>query len=389
MSTIAASGFLGFVRSDGSVGVRNHLLILSTVALTNRLAELAAEGVSGAIVVAGDFARGLRGDDPALQARVLRALVRHPNVGGALVLCHDVPTSRALEAAFAADGKPVMVQALMAAKGMTDAVARARATACDLANSLAGATRSRVPLSRLVVALECGGSDATSAMAANPSIGRFVDRLIDAGGVAIVSETAEFVGAESVVDARAVNETVSAEILAALARSEAHLSEDGESYRGVNPTQENIEAGLTTLIEKSMGAVAKTGSRPFAGCLTFGSKPPASGLYFMDTPFFSPVSITGMVAASAQVVLFAVGVFNPSGSPLAPTLKVCGNPRTLADWKDSLDVDVSAAVTDGASLDEMADKVELALREVLEGEKTKSEIWSEGQIIIPSTKSLL
>lgn len=389
MSTIAANGFHGFVRPDGSVGVRNHLLVLSTVALTNRLAELAAEGIPDAIVVAGDFVRGLRGADLPLQARVLRALVSHPNVGGALVLCHDVPTSRALEAAFAGEGKPVSVQALMAAKGMTDAVARARAAASDLAHSLTGATRSLVPLSRLTVALECGGSDATSALAANPSIGRFVDRLIDAGGTAIVSETAEFVGAESVVSARAANQKVSADILAALARSEAFLSEDGESYRGVNPTQENIEAGLTTLIEKSMGAVAKTGSRPFVGCLTFGSKPPAPGLYFMDTPFFSPVSITGMVAASAQVVLFAVGVFNPSGSPLAPTLKVCGNPRTLAEWKDSLDVDVSAAVTDGASLNEMADKVELALRKVLEGEKTMSEAWSEGQIIIPSTKSLL
>lgn len=388
MST-TASDLTCFVRGDGRVGLRNHVLVLSTVALTARLAALAARAVPGAVVVAGDFPRGLRGTDPGLQARVLDALVRHPNVGGALVLHHDEASAEAGLRQLADAGKPVEVMAFMAASGMADAVARAQAALWRVAGAAASARRVPVALSSLVLGLECGGSDATSALAANPAIGRVVDRVVSAGGTAIVSETAEFVGAEPVIRARAASPAAAQAILEALARCEGALSEDGENYRGVNPTEENIAAGLTTLIEKSMGAVAKTGRTPFLGCLGFGQAPPGPGLWFMDTPFFSPVSITGMVAAGAQVTLFAMGVFNPSGNPLAPTIKICGNPRTVAEWADSIDVDVCAAVTGGAALDSMADRVEAALRAVASGAATRAEHWREGQVMIPTTMPLL
>ena len=167
------------------------------------------------------------------------------------------------------------------------------------------------------------------------------------------------------------------------------MSEDGEHYRGVNPTQENIAAGLTTLVEKSMGAVCKTGASPFKGLLQFGEAPSEPGLWFMDTPFFSPISMTGMVAAGAQLTLFAMGVFNPSGNPLAPTLKVCGNPKTLSDWQDSIDVDVSAAISQSASLEDMADLIEAKLQDIALGAQSYAEFWREGQIMIPYSRSLL
>lgn len=384
-----ATEFAGYHRADGRVGIRNHLLVLSSVALTARLAVLAAEAVPGAVVVAGDFPRGLRGPDAGLQADVLSALVRHPNVGAALVLCHDKASRDAMAVALADAGRPVIVQAFMAAHGMADAVSRARGALHDLAGQIAEAPRARAPISALTVALECGGSDATSALAANPAIGRMVDRLVAAGATAIVSETAEFIGAEAVVAARAVSQDAARDILAALARCEAELSEDGESYRGVNPTRENIEAGLTTLAEKSMGAVNKIGQSPILGCLGFGATPARPGLWFMDTPFFSPVSLTGMIAAGAQCTLFAMGVFNPSGNPLAPTIKICGNRQTLSRWADSIDVDVSAAVYDGAGLDLMGDRVEAALLATAAGQTTRAEDWREGQVMIPTTRSLL
>lgn len=388
MFTTAAE-FSGFHRADGRVGIRNHVLVLSTVALTARLAELAADAVPGAVVVAGDFPRGLRGPDAGTQARVLSALVSHPNVGAALVLCHDAASRDAMAATLADAGRPVVVQAFMAASGMADAIDRARGALRDLAGRVSDAPRRVAPLSALSVALECGGSDATSALAANPAIGRVVDRLLAAGGTAIVSETAEFVGAEDVVAARAETDQAARDILAALSRCESELSEDGESYRGVNPTEENIEAGLTTLVEKSMGAVAKTGQSDFLGCLAFGEPPRRPGLWFMDTPFFSPVSLTGMAAGGAQLTLFAMGVFNPSGNPLVPTIKICGNRKTLSRWSDSIDVDVSPAVYDGADLDAMGDRVEAALIRTAQGQTTCAEDWREGQIMIPTTRSLL
>lgn len=384
-----AADFAGFHRADGRVGIRNHIVVLSTVALTARLAVLAAEAVPSAVVVAGDFPRGLRGPDAATQSHVLSALINHPNVGAALVLCHDTASRDATAAALADAGRPVVVQAFMAASGMADAIERAQTALRDLAAHLSDAWRQAAPISALSVALECGGSDATSALAANPAIGRVVDRLVAAGGTAIVSETAEFVGAEDVVSARAETDAAARDILAALARCESEFSEDGESYRGVNPTEENIEAGLTTLVEKSMGAVTKTGQSAFLGCLKFGEAPRRPGLWFMDTPFFSPVSLTGMAAAGAHLTLFAMGVFNPSGNPLVPTIKICGNRRTLSRWSDSIDVDVSPAVYDGAELNAMGDRVEAALIRTAQGETTRAEEWREGQIMIPTTRSLL
>jgi altronate dehydratase large subunit len=388
MST-TASELTGYLRADGRFGLRNHVLVLSTVALTARLATLAAAAVPETVLIAGDFPRGLRSPDPQLQARILEALVAHPNVGGALVLCHDKAAAQALGDRLCKLGKPVDVQAFMSARGMSHAVDSAQHRLRQIVARVSEALRVRMPLSSLTLALECGGSDATSALAANPAIGQVVDRVIAAGGTAIVSETAEFVGAEAVIHQRAETPRARDAILAALSRCESALSEHGENYRGVNPTEENIAAGLTTLIEKSMGAVSKTGTAPFRGGLAFGEAPPQAGLWFMDTPFFSPVSLTGMVAAGAQLTLFAMGVFNPSGNPLSPTIKVCGNPTTISDWSDSIDVDVSDAVTRGASLEEMANRVDTALRSIALGAQSRAELWREGQIMIPTSRSLL
>ena len=167
------------------------------------------------------------------------------------------------------------------------------------------------------------------------------------------------------------------------------MNEDGDSYRGVNPTAENIDAGLTTLIEKTMGAVCKIGQRPINGCLDFGQTPEAPGLYFMDTPFFSPTSITGMVTAGCQLTLFAMGVFNPSGSPLAPTVKVCGNPQTLAVWGDNIDVDVSGLITGEITLDQTAALIRRSVERCAKGMLTATERWNDGQFIVPRTQAAL
>ncbi len=161
------------------------------------------------------------------------------------------------------------------------------------------------------------------------------------------------------------------------------MAGDGDHYRGVNPTAENIEGGLTTLIEKTMGAVCKIGSARFVGCLSFGQAPDAPGLYFMDTPFFSPCSITGMVAAGAQVTLFSMGVFNPSGNPLEPTIKVCGNPQTLRDWSDGIDVGLDQVLAGAMSLDAAREVIAQSVLSTAAGAHSKTEAWGEGQFIVP------
>ena len=379
------SHFSGFRRSDGRVGVRNYLVVLSTVALVNRWTELIAAAVPEARIVAGEFMRGLRSPDAARQERACEALATHPNVGACLVLCHDSASARHWRQYLADCGRPHAVMALMEQAGMEAAVHTGQQSLARLDEARRAVARQPCPLGALMLALECGGSDPTSALVANPAIGLVVDAVIDAGGSAIVSETVEFVGAEEPVRARCSSPQVAQRLLAAIAAAEQRMEEDGERYRGVNPTAENIEAGLTTLVEKSMGAVAKTGLHPFVGLLEFGEKPMAPGLYLMDTPFFSPCSITGMIAAGAQLALFGLGVFNPSGNPLAPTVKICGNPITGARWRDAIDVDLSEVLTERLGLDQAAQRLRDFLLDTAAGRESSAERWREGQFIVPKT----
>lgn len=389
-TTVAEYGPLaisGYRRADGRLGIRNHLLVLSTLALTNRVAQLAATAEPGCILVAGDMQRGLRGRDALLQERVVQALLRHPNVGGAVVFVHDTPARARMQEWAQACGRPVQVLAFMEGRGVGETVLRGRCAIAKVRAELDAQRRSSGHLGEITVALECGGSDATSAVCANPTIGGLVDLIVASGGSAIVSETAEFIGAEPVVKARAVSEEAGADIINAIRQREQMMQEDGEDYRGVNPTPENIAGGLSTLIEKSMGAVAKCGESPFMGRLDFAEPPPSPGLWFMDTPFFSPVSITGMVCGGAQLTLFGIGVFNPSAVPLAPTIRVCGNPTTVLDWSDAIDIDVSMLVDGRITLAEAASLLRVKAYAICNGELSWAECWGEGQIIVPRERA--
>ncbi len=394
---VAGAAFMGYMRPGGRVGVRNHLAVVSTVALANRVAELAAGqcerhlqrlpaspgDATRVLRVAGEFQRGLQNPDARLQDEVLQRIAGHPNIGAALVLCHDRRAAQAWQQRLSASGKPIEVLAVMDCTGVQDAIDRATSALLRLAQPVQALQREPCPLAALTFALECGGSDASSAVCANPAIGRFVDAALAAGATAIVSETAEFIGAEAVVRRQSATPEIAEAIVARIAAVEARMAGDGDHYRGVNPTAENIEAGLTTLVEKTMGAVCKIGRSRFVGCLDFGQQPPEPGLYFMDTPFFSPCSITGMLAGGAQLTLFAMGVFNPSGNPLAPTLKICGNPETTARWADGIDLDLGALTQGEISLDAAGARVAEAVLRTAGGQATRTEAWGEGQFIIP------
>jgi len=393
MSTTAAEplGFKGFMRPDGRVGVRNHLALVSTVALANRTAEhaashfdrLRASAGDPVLLIRGEFQRGLQAADARLQDEVLERLATHPNVGAAVVLCHDRRAAQAWSARLAAWPTPVEVLAVMDSRGVQHAIDRCVEALARMDARRAGFVRSDCPFSSLTLALECGGSDASSAVCSNPAIGRFVDRAVAAGATVIVSETAEFIGGEEVVRAQSQTPAIAQAIIDRIAVTESRMAGDGDHYRGVNPTAENIEAGLTTLVEKTMGALCKIGEARFAGCLAFGERPAVAGLQFMDTPFFSPCSITGMVAAGAQITLFSMGVFNPSGNTLAPTIKVCGNPDTLSRWPDGIDVGLAELIDGRIGLDEAGVRVHDAVLRVAKGGITHTERWGEGQFIIP------
>ena len=381
----------GYSRADGRVGIRNHRIVLSTVALTDRLAASIASMDRGSLCVTGAFSRGLQKADEHMVERFIQSVLTHPNVGAALVITHDGASADHLAEIIKAT-IPVEYMAFMKCEGREKAVA----VGCEKLQMLADRQdaleqkRTVVGPRAVSVALECGGSDVSSSICSNPVIGDICDFVVAAGGLAVVSETAEFIGAEAVFDDRCPDPVTRKATLDFIGYRATLMEQDsGKDYRGTNPTQENIAGGLTTLIEKSMGAVSKTGTTDFISALEFGMSPNAPGLHFMDTPFFSPVSLTGMMMAGCNLGLFAMGVFNPSGNSLCPIIKICGNPQTLRHWGDDIDVELDGYFT--GELDRVGAQIAVLskMNMVFNGAETASEAIGEGQFMLPRLKDAL
>ena len=371
----------GYRRSDGRVGCRNHLIVLSTVALTDRLAQQICENNELFVPVVGAFSRGLQQQDEKILDAFIEAVVFHPNVGGALVLTHDRQYMEKLKNKLPVSNN-IKFLSFMSCAGREQAVEAGKLAGLELSRQIK-TERQSISFSDLCVALECGGSDVSSSICSNPMIGVFSDRLAQAGGSIVVSETAEFIGAEAIFNKRCSDNNVKKSILNFIQKKEKLMSRDtGKDYRGTNPTNENIEGGLTTLIEKSMGAVSKTGTSKFVSAIGFGERVNKPGLHFMDTPFFSPVSLTGMMMAGCTIGLFAMGVYNPSGNMLCPTIKICGNPKTLQQWSGEIDIDLSLYFLGQETQIQALSRITKEINLIFGGKPSIAEKNKEGQFML-------
>jgi altronate dehydratase large subunit len=205
-------------------------------------------------------------------------------------------------------------------------------------------------------------------------VGEAVDRIIEAGGTAIFSETTEILGAEHILARRAVNEEVAKKIYRAVQENERFAMAAGVDLLGVNPVPDNIRGGISTIEEKSLGAILKAGNSRIEDVLGYGERPPHSGLYFMDSPSAATEVMTGLSAAGAQMILFSTGTGNPVGNPISPVLKITSNPRTVARMKEHIDVDISDVLTGSTSLREGGDRILQAIISVANSRLTKAEI---------------
>jgi altronate dehydratase large subunit len=266
--------------------------------------------------------------------------------------------------------------------GSVAAIAEGVSRAAKLVRQASRARRADVPLSELTIGVECGGSDTTSGLSANPVIGYVADRVVAAGGRVIISETSEFLGVEDVFATRAVTSRVRDEFLLRVTRLEEGAIERGVDLLGTNPVPDNIAGGLTTIEEKALGAVVKAGTAPLAGVLDYAEAPGAPGLYFMDTPAPAVESMTALAAGGANLILFGTGVSNTIGNPIAPTIKVTGNPRTATLFEDDIDFDVSAILENGANVDEMGERLFEHMLDVASGTVTCSEVLGQTELAI-------
>jgi altronate dehydratase large subunit len=369
--------FLGYVRPDGRVGTRNHVLVVPTVICSSVVCERIAATAPDAIVALPHLAGcGQLGPDMQLTHETLGAYCRHPNVGAVLVVALGCEQVVAQELASAARrvGKRAEIVSIQGEGGTPRAIAAGTRMAQDLASDISATSRQPCEINTLILSLKCGGSDYTSGLASNPTLGRVADRLVAMGGSAVLGEIAEIMGAEHVLAARARTPQIGQRLIQLIDRVELEARSLGLDIRGTQPSPGNIRGGLTTIEEKSLGATQKGGERttledvvPYAGRIT---KP---GLSVMDTPGLDVESVTGMVGGGAQVVVFTTGLGTPTGNPVAPVIKITGNARTARQMADNTDLDVSGVMHDTETIDAAADRLLDLIVAVCSGQLTAAE----------------
>lgn len=359
--------FWGYYRPDGSVGVRNHVLILPATRNVNYICHRIALAVPGVTTFYTTGEYGRTGSDRKRLARFLTGIARNPNVANVLLIGmphgYGYPEFQtdALAAEIAKSGTRLEILNVDRCGGLEGTVVQGIRLARELVREATAMRREAAPLSKLTIGMKCGDSDATSGLAGNPALGRAVDRLIGAGGTALFSETLELIGAEQTLVQRAKTPEVAQRLLRLIADWEARAASIGEDIRTINPIPENIAAGITTLEEKSLGAVEKTGTRELSGVLDYCERPGEPGLWLMDAWMSSYSLLPSFAAAGAQLVLYQLGgnELPPEDAPLsavdpglvAPLLTISGNPRTAKAAGDYLDVSTGGVLLGTETLD--------------------------------------
>lgn len=368
---------LGYARAEGSWGIRNHLLILPTSVCASDTASRIASHVPGAVAVPHQHGCCQVGEDYDQTVRTLVGFGRNPNVGAVLVVslgCEGIQAEN-LRKEIADTGKPVECVIIQQEGGTLGAIQAGVRMASAMAREISTIQKTEFDMSHLVLGLECGGSDPTSGIAANPVLGVCSDLLIAQGGSSILSETTEMIGAEHLLAEKAVTPEIGEAFLEMVRRTEQRAIDMGNDLRGSQPTPGNIEGGITTIEEKSLGCIYKAGSAPLVGTLEYARQIPASprGLYFMDTPGEDIDSITGMVAGGAQIIVFTSGRGTPTGCPIAPVIKLTGNYDTFRMMGDNMDFNAGRVITGEATVEELGQELFEEMIQVCNGKLTKAE----------------
>ena len=369
--------FMGYLRPDGKAGIRNHVLILSAVVCANRVARGISQMVSGTTWIEHQNGCTQLGADLELSKRVLVAHGTHPNVYGVVVVGLGCETLRAQEVAEQireqCPYKPVSLIIIQDEGGSVKATAAGASAARDMVLEASRLERTPIEVSELILGTECGGSDACSGISANPALGKASDMLIEAGGSVILAETTELIGAEHIVAARAVNKELADRCYEVIARCEKQATDMGVDMRGGQPTPGNIEGGLSSIEEKSLGCVYKAGTKPLQDLIDYAMPVTKKGLVWMDTPGQDIEQLTGMVAGGCQIVVFTTGRGTCCGSPIVPTIKVSTNTGLYKKMADNIDLDAGTIVTGHESVDQVGQRIFADILQTASGKLCKAE----------------
>jgi altronate dehydratase len=380
--------FMGFHRADGSVGTRNYLGILTSVNCSGSVARFIAEaaekdpvlgsamGIDGIVPIVHQTGCGMSGTNEgyATLMRTLKGYARNPNFGGILLVglgCEVLQVPDLVgQGRLRPDGN-FRYMTIQGEGGTRATIERALKVLREMAEVAAQVKRAPAPVSKLVIGLQCGGSDGYSGITANPALGHASDLLVRMGGTTILSETPEIYGAEHLLTRRAVSREVGETLLERIRWWEDYTARN-EGEMDNNPSPGNKRGGLTTILEKSLGAVAKGGTAPLSGVYKFAEAISTPGFVYMDSPGYDPCSVTGQIASGATMIVFTTGRGSVSGYKPSPCIKLATNSEMYARMKEDMDINCGD-ILDGVSIEEKGAEILEKIIAVASGQKTFSE----------------
>ena len=374
----------GYLRPDGSVGFRNHIAILSSVGCANDVALRLGRMYPDVVLLTHRQGCGQLGSDKDQTARTLAGLGKNPNIAGVLVVgmgCESI-TAEYLADEISKTKKMVESLVVLDEGGLMTALPKGVRFLDSMLHETSQMKRVPCGLEQLTLGIKCGLTDTTSGIASNPATGIAADRVVESGGTVIFGETPEIIGAEHILVKRAATREVEERLYGVVNECEERVKASGMDIRGANPAPGNIAGGITTIEEKSLGAIKKGGGKTLQGVLGYGEIPKGKGLFFMDGPGRTPEALTGLSGAGAQLIIFSTGGGSPAGSLISPIIKVTGNPNTAQRLKDHIDVDVSSIIKGEETLEKAGQGIFQELLDVASGKATRSEILGYGMISI-------
>ncbi len=368
--------FMGYVRPDGKVGARNYVAIIPSVTCANDVANAIHRQVLGTVTYLHH--QGCCQLPPDLE-RVTDTLISigcSPNAAAVLIVslgCEGTDHERMVKE-ISATGKHVEIIHIQELGGVSKAIQVGTDIARQLVIEVSGLQRQPVDVSNIVMSIKCGGSDTTSGMASNCVIGYVADKLVDLGATVIFGETTEFIGGEHLLARRGVNKEVGDKIFEIVNNMETRAKSLGCDMRKGQPTPGNIEGGLSSIEEKSLGAIMKSGTKPIQGVLEYTERVTnQKGLWIKDTPGREPEILTGMAATGAQCMMFSTGRGAPQGFPSMPVIKICGNPNTYTRMEQDMDINAGLILTGDKTIEQVGEEAFARLLDTLSGKMTKNE----------------
>ena len=362
-----------YLRDNGSWGLRNNVLVLPLHSALASTARTIADTSDGAVAISHDWSGEIDSDLPRILF-TLSGYASNPNNFAVVFLIIGSAEEKSIIDGAQALGLENFTVLSLPEIGSLE---KLQSDALLIANKYVAEAKSQkrieAPWSAIVLGLECGGSDALSGITANPALGVASDRLVELGATSVLGETTEILGAEHLLAARAIDPEVGKRIVAMVSRYEASINYEGIDIRGAQPSRGNIEGGLSTLEEKSLGAAKKAGNAPLTGVLEFGEKPLTPGLYFMDTPGHDIEQLAGFGAGHINVVVFTSGRGTPTGSAIMPTIKVSTNTPMFSAIPDLIDLDAGTIADGLETLAQVGDRIFAEIIEVANGKLTKAE----------------